>query len=119
MQAGGNAGTVCLRIDHIQNVNDPLTAYEALGSAPWIGHNRLVEQFPSCTRYTTNCDCPKDLAVEAIQHAERRLAEPHRLFEHRVKNGREVAGSRIDDLQDLGGRGLLFDGIKKFSSPIL
>ena len=38
---------------------------------------------------------------------ERRFAEPHRLFEHRVEYRREVAGRRIDDLQHFGGRGLL------------
>ena len=34
-------------------------------------------------------------------------AQPHRLFEHRVEHRREVAGRGIDDLQYLGGRGLL------------
>ena len=36
----------------------------------------------------------------------RRLTQPHRLFEHRVEHRGEVAGRGIDDLQDLGGRGL-------------
>ena len=37
----------------------------------------------------------------------RGLAQAHRLFEHRVEHRREVAGRGIDDLQHLGGRGLL------------
>ena len=47
------------------------------------------------------------LAVVGPKTAERRLAKPHRLFEHRVEHRREVAGRGIDDLQNLGGRGLL------------
>jgi hypothetical protein len=35
-------------------------------------------------------------------------AEPNRLFEHRIKHRREVARGGVDDLQYLGGRGLLF-----------
>ena len=37
----------------------------------------------------------------------KRLAQPHRLFQHRVEHRREVAGRGVDDLQYLGGRGLL------------
>ena len=35
-----------------------------------------------------------------------RLAKPRRLFEHGVEHRGEVAGRGVDDLQDLGGRGL-------------
>jgi len=35
------------------------------------------------------------------------LAQPRCLIEHRVEHGREIAGRGIDDLQYLGGRGLL------------
>src|SRR5947208_8673702 len=38
-----------------------------------------------------------------------RAAEPHRLFEHGVEYGSEVAGRAVDNLQHLGGRGLLFE----------
>src|SRR5204863_5656493 len=48
-------------------------------------------------------------AISAVgpQAAERGLAQPHRLFEHRVEHRREVAGRGIDNPQHLGGRGLL------------
>ena len=39
--------------------------------------------------------------------AECGVAQPDRLFEHRVEHRGEIAGRGIDDLQDLGGRGLL------------
>jgi len=43
--------------------------------------------------------CPKP--------TEGRIAQPRCLFEHRVEHRGEVAGRGIDDLQYLGGRGLL------------
>jgi hypothetical protein len=36
----------------------------------------------------------------------RGLAKAHRLFQYRVEHRGEVAGRRVDDLQDLGGRRL-------------
>src|SRR3954462_6806773 len=40
-------------------------------------------------------------------------AQPHRLVEHRVEHRREVAWRRIDDLQHLGGRGLLVERLAR------
>ena len=50
------------------------------------------------------------MAVVALvehQSAERRLAEMHRLFNHRLEHWLQVARRSIDDLQDLGDRLLL------------
>ncbi len=47
------------------------------------------------------------------QHAESGLTQPHRRFEHRVEHRREVAGRGVDDLQHLGGRGLLLQGLAR------
>src|SRR5215469_2574135 len=47
------------------------------------------------------------LAVDDGHEAEGRSTQPHRLFEHCIKYWREVAGRGIDDMQDLGGCGLL------------
>jgi hypothetical protein len=44
-------------------------------------------------------------AIPDDQKAEGGLAQAKRLFQHRVENRGEFAGRRIDDLQDLGGRG--------------
>jgi hypothetical protein len=44
-------------------------------------------------------DCP--------QRAEGGLAQTHRPFEHRVEHRGEISGRGIDDLQYLGGGGLL------------
>ena len=49
----------------------------------------------------------KLFAVKSEEDTERRIAQPRRLFEHRIEHRREIAGRRVDDLQHLGGRGLL------------
>jgi hypothetical protein len=49
----------------------------------------------------------KRLPIIGEQHAESCLAQPHRLFEHRVEHPGEVAGRAVDDLQDFGNGGLL------------
>jgi hypothetical protein len=55
------------------------------------------------------------LAVKGGQRAFRCTAQAVRLFQYRVEHWREVAGRRIYDLQDLGGRGLLLQRLGKFS----
>src|SRR6516162_9953126 len=71
------------------------------------GPNRPVSQeldiFWVCA---TNCDGKNALAVVGPQNAERGAAQAQRPFEHRVEHRREVAGRRIDDLQDFGSRSL-------------
>jgi hypothetical protein len=46
-----------------------------------------------------------------------------RLFQDRIKNGAEVAGRRIDELEDFGGGGLLLQRLvalgKCLSEPTL
>src|SRR6516162_6410630 len=49
----------------------------------------------------------ENLAVEERQGSMRRPAKVVRLLQYRVEYGGKVGGQRIDDLQDLGGRGLL------------
>jgi len=48
----------------------------------------------------------KALAVIGVQYAEIRLAKPHRPLQHRIEHRCKVARRGIDDLQDLGRRGL-------------
>ena len=51
------------------------------------------------------------LSVEAPQMAINRLGQAYGLLQHSVEHRREVPSGRIDDLQYLGGRGLLFQGL--------
>src|SRR5712692_2902718 len=59
-----------------------------------------------------NRDRTEEFAVVSEKMAVSSLAEPHHLFEHSVEHRREVAGRAVDDLQYLGGRGLL---LKRFA----
>src|SRR5262249_22185972 len=45
----------------------------------------------------------------------RNAAQPVRLLQDRVEHWREVAGRRVDDLQHLGGRGLLLQSLARLS----
>ena len=67
---------------------------------------RLLQPFDK-VRITARGGSVQQFAVERPDVTEGRLAQPHRLFEHRVEDRREIAGRGVDDLQDLGGRGLL------------
>ena len=58
------------------------------------------------------------LAVIGRHEPESGLAEAHRLFEHRVEHRREIAGRGIDDLQHLGGRGLLLQRLVAFGGAL-
>src|SRR5215469_11199296 len=53
-------------------------------------------------------------AIEGRQAAITGAAQKHRLFDYRVKHGSEIAGRRIDNLQHLGGRSLLLQGLAGF-----
>ena len=55
------------------------------------------------------------LAIVDRQQAERALAQARRLLKDRVENRGEIAGRLVDDLQNLGGRGLLLKRFTKFS----
>src|SRR5580704_5334985 len=60
-------------------------------------------------------DSTRSLAVDHGHEPEGRSAQSHRLVEHRIEYRSEVAGRSIDDLQDLGSRGLLFERLARFT----
>jgi len=53
------------------------------------------------------------VAIPSEKQTECRTAKAGRLFQHRIEDRREVAGRGIDDLQYLGGRGLLLQGLAR------
>src|SRR5258708_34970335 len=53
----------------------------------------------------------KALAIPGSENAKGRLAQSRCLLQHRVEHRSEVAGRAVDDLQYLGGRGLLIQGL--------
>ncbi len=63
---------------------------------------------PDRLRQAVRCGAVEELPVIGKQAAKRRFAQAVRLFQNRVEHRSKVAGRRIDDLQHLRGRGLLF-----------
>ena len=62
---------------------------------------------------------PLQLAIWNQQKAEGRLAQAHRLVEHRLEHRREIAGGAVDDLQDFGGGRLLFESLITLRSEVV
>src|SRR4051812_40589263 len=58
------------------------------------------------------------LSIKRTDHAVRGFTEPQRFSQHRVENRAEITGRRIDDLQNLGGRGLLFERLVAFGGAL-
>src|SRR6516164_11778540 len=58
-------------------------------------------------RVSVDCTKMKTLTVPRPQKTKGRFAQVRRLFKDRLEHRLKVAGRCIDDLQDLGGRGLL------------
>ena len=58
----------------------------------------------------------KALTIPSSKNAKRRLAQPCRLFQHRVEYRRQIAGRGIDDLQYLSGCGLLLERLVTLGS---
>ena len=53
-------------------------------------------------------------AIVRQERAERRPAQPHRPLQHRIEHRCQIARRRVDHLQHLGGRGLLFQRLALF-----
>src|SRR5215469_4241124 len=75
--------------------------------APWLAPSRLLRDKRCISRWhAAHRGGPIKFAVPSPQHAERGLAQAQRLFEHGFEHWREITRRAVDDLQDLGGRGL-------------
>jgi hypothetical protein len=61
----------------------------------------------------------KALTIPGPQDAKCRLAQPYRLFQHRVEHRREVAGRTVDDPQYLGGRSFSGQRLVQFGRALL
>jgi len=56
-------------------------------------------------------------AVANEQNPEGGLTEPHSLVEHRLEHRCQIAGRAVNDLQYLGGRGLLLQCLAEVAIP--
>src|SRR6516165_472007 len=97
-----------LCVEHVRNVDHPLSSDDALkGKACY-----RPERPSSSHMLDETCRAPRSAWVKkrpviGTNNSASRIAETHRLFEHRVKYRREVAGRGIDGLQYFGSPGLL------------
>src|ERR1051325_3332811 len=64
-------------------------------------------------RHAPRANSAQLLSIGDAHYPERRIAEPHRLVEQCIEDRRAIAGRGIDDLQDLGGCGLLFERLPR------
>src|SRR3954466_3092429 len=77
---------------------------------------RSCQEVMQCGRTAAPSDAVEILAVISRHQAECALAQPQRLFQHRAEHRGEVAGRGVDDLQHLGGRGLLLQRLTRFGN---
>src|SRR5262245_36959249 len=95
----------------------PLPAADSSQRSTWTRSNRAKLRRPfDIARWTANRGEMEKFAVIRKHVTVSRLAEPDRSLEHRVEDRGEVAGGGIDDLQYLGGRGLLFQGFARLDN---
>ena len=93
-----------------------ITRPSGLASRPLSGRTG-----PSCRRHSTkssvasDCGEVKLLAIKCGEMPVIGLAQPHCPFEHCIEHRREIAGRGVDDLQHLGGRGLLLQCLARLS----
>src|SRR6516165_10576742 len=107
--------SIGLRIHHIDDVYDPLTCKNPGGSRAGTKLWRVALQIIDIgARHAQRADRVKAFSIINMQHAKGGLAKARRFFEHCVENRREVAGRAVDDLQYLGGRGLLLQRLARF-----
>jgi hypothetical protein len=75
----------------------------------------LTQQLYECGWETLRCGEIGTVTIDEPKGSLHGTAESDRSLQHRVEHRREVAWRRIDDLQHLRGRGLLFKRFSKIS----
>src|SRR6516165_3531333 len=80
------------------------------------GAQRLMQKIGKPFGYPAQSGGPKAITVVGPKHAKSDLAQAHGLFEHSVEHRREIAGRTVDDLQYLGGRGLLLQSLPRLGN---
>jgi hypothetical protein len=101
-------GRVC---EYIRDVKDSLAPRHSVQDETWFradGYADRNPSHPSVYRHRLEA-----FSVPSHQVPGDRAAEAVRLFQYRVEHRREVAGRGVDDLQHLGGRGLLLQRLAR------
>src|SRR5262245_32949189 len=98
------ARKIALLLRHISYMHEVFTIDNTLTRAVWSRLIQAIRQILGVPRReAARCNGLEVRAIVSPHDAERCLAKPESLFEHRVEHRREVAGRRVDDLQYLSG----------------
>src|SRR5262245_24175548 len=65
-------------------------------------------------RHTEQCRRAHGIILDPKQHAKVGVANAHRFFQHRLEYWGQLARRRANDLEHVGGRGLLLQGFTQF-----
>ena len=111
------ARPITILLHQIDHAYDILTSEGTLASAAWSGLIRGCRQVVGIARRETAHRARSEIvAVVYPQTPKSGLAQAHRLFQNGVERGCEIAGRGVDDLEDLGGGGLLLERLVTFRS---
>jgi hypothetical protein len=98
----------------IRNLDGVFAAPQTIGHAPWMDSDGQTDKLGQSNRNTMGRDYSIMCLLVGCKDAKSGSAQAHRLFEHRVEHGHKIAGRGVDDLQYLGGRGLLLQRLITF-----
>jgi hypothetical protein len=101
----------------IGDLNKRFATQQPSRVACWWEFDRLAKKLDCRRRNTARRHRLEALPIVGAQDAERGLAQPHRLFQHRVEHRRKIARRGIDDLQHLGHRGLTGQRLVALNCP--
>ena len=98
----------------ISDVNDRFAGEDTGGDTSRYRRGRIpMSELGESGWYSPNRNSAQLLTLADKKLAELRSAKPHGLFKHRVKHWCDLAGRGIDDLKNLSGRCLLFEGFAR------
>ena len=98
------------RFAHVRDMRHAMATCEEFIHAGKLRRTELSQRLGLAGRAVDS----GELEPLAVEGAHQRLvggAQAHCPLDHRIEHRREVAGRGVDNLQDLGSRGLLFQGL--------
>jgi len=101
----GNSHLRRVQLRQIRDVDKPSSSSNAASDA-WADGTLAATERPAALA-DRHRDRAKLLPVVCLKATMGNAAQRHRLVEHRIEHRGEIAGRAVDDLQHLGGRGLL------------
>src|SRR5262249_43950121 len=107
-------GAINFFFAEIGNMDDSFAATDSPQRGLWSRPNGTYLPHPlNVVRLTAVCRWMKGFAVISKKVTMRRFAKPYCLVEHGLEDRGEVTRRGVNDLQHLGGRGLLVQGFAR------